>query len=164
MRLITAPASPMALGLPAGNTTAADRHAADLRRRKRDLLSSLLGLAGPTRTYDLRVISFPDQGYPSAGRITLALLIRLDDSTAVEAERHARECLGLLQSTFPEGESKRVAFIAQGMPRPATGAGKAPSLRHTRHRAHSCAKFGRLGGHQASGNWAKLDVLAPRRM
>ncbi|ODT03819.1 MAG: hypothetical protein ABS52_07785 [Gemmatimonadetes bacterium SCN 70-22] len=81
-----------------------DRYAVDLQQRKRDFLSALLAAGGDTATYDVRVIGAPDPANPSAGEVALALLIRLDGTSAAQSEGHARECLRLLQATFPEGE------------------------------------------------------------
>lgn len=93
-RLLTLPA----LGVPL------DDYAEGLRRRQVELLGCLTSPGDERFTYDLRLCSNPDPALYTRGRITIALLCRIDEASAEEAVEHGHSLLHLIESRFPEYE------------------------------------------------------------
>lgn len=86
-----------ALGKPA------EQYFPDLNRRQAEFVNCLVNPRDERFTYDLRILSDPDPTLYTRGRITVALLCRLED-TVDEAENYARHLLNLLHSFFEEYE------------------------------------------------------------
>ncbi len=71
-------------------------------RRHAELLTCLTNARDERLTYDLRIIAHPNPSHLNRGRLTIALLCRLDGFSPSGATRHAHNVLHLLQSLFDE--------------------------------------------------------------
>src|SRR5438034_1219170 len=80
----------------------AERYARDYPRRQIEFLNCLINPQDERLTFDLRFICQPDSTLHTRGRISIALLVRLDGGTAAAAERYAVSVLHLLQAIFDE--------------------------------------------------------------
>lgn len=93
-----------------------DRYSELHRRRHVDLLTCLINPRDSRFTYDLRIISEPDPDLYTRGRISIAILGRIDGGTAKAAGIYAGQFLRLLESLFDEYEfaladQGRVSFL-----------------------------------------------------
>ncbi|MGH7964908.1 MAG: hypothetical protein ACRERD_24355, partial [Candidatus Binatia bacterium] len=79
-----------------------EHYAAERPRRQTEFLTCLLNPGNDRLTYDLRLISQPDPSAPARGRLTIALLCRMDGVAAEEAHRYASHLLHLLEACFDE--------------------------------------------------------------
>lgn len=74
------------------------------RQHHVDFLTCLINPSDARYTYDLRIISDPDPEVYTRGRLTVAILGRIDGGGAEAAAVHARQFLRLLASSFDEYE------------------------------------------------------------
>jgi len=81
-----------------------DGYPADLRKRQMEFLSCLISLRDERFTYEIRIISSPDVSLYTRGRITVAILCRMDDLNPQEAVRCANEFFRLLEALLNEYE------------------------------------------------------------
>src|SRR5438094_4325867 len=79
-----------------------ERYALDFRRRRVQFLTSLINSGDERRVYDLRLIAYPDEKVRARGRISLAVLCRIDGLAPAEAFRSGQELLALLDAHFDE--------------------------------------------------------------
>jgi tRNA isopentenyl-2-thiomethyl-A-37 hydroxylase MiaE len=87
----------------------ADRSMGDLGRRQVEFLTCLMNPRDERFTYDLRILSQPDPDRYARGRITLAIIGRVEDEDRAVGRRHGEEVLRLLRAWFPEYEFELVA-------------------------------------------------------
>jgi hypothetical protein len=71
-------------------------------QRHADLLTCLTNSRDERLTYDLRLIARPDLARVSRGRLTLALLCRMDQTSVAEADQYAHSLHHLLRALFEE--------------------------------------------------------------
>jgi hypothetical protein len=81
-----------------------DRYPVDLRRRQVELLNCLINPGDERFTYEIRILSSPDVSLYTRGRITVAILCRVDGLGPEEAGGCAGEFLRLLEASFDEYE------------------------------------------------------------
>ena len=87
----------------------------DLIRRQIEFVSSLVDPHDERVTYDLRLIAEPDpEGVFTRGRLTLAVLCRVDGATRQEAEALGGDLYRLIESHFDEFDFERLE--AQAIP------------------------------------------------
>lgn len=84
--------------------TSESRYLEDFHRRAVEFLTCLINPHDERFTYDLRIISQPDSEAYNRGKITLAILCRMENASSTESRRYARELAAFAGSYFSEFE------------------------------------------------------------